>query len=166
MTRKELLVKKKERGICYECDKSVEPNRVRCAKHLKSNISNVIKYRSTGEGKNVKRKIDAVVQRRRRRGAARYSYVKSHSIRKGRVWKLNKREYHEIISQPCYYCKLPNDVEAGVGLDRLDNNKGYVIGNVESCCILCNYARGNRLTVEEMKIVGKAIRKVRIKRNN
>lgn len=164
MERKEILLDKKKNGICYECDKPAEPNRVRCKKHLKSNTKNVIKYKGTKNGKEIWRKIDANSQKRRRRGVARYSYVKGHVKRKGKEWKLSRDQYYKVINEPCYYCGLPNDVEAGRGLDRLDNNKGYVIKNVVSCCILCNYARGDRLTVEEMKILGKTIRKIKLKR--
>ena len=29
------------------------------------------------------------------------------------------------------------------GIDRVDNEKGYVHGNVEACCGTCNFLKGN-----------------------
>lgn len=69
---------------------------------------------------------------------------------------INIGEYAKIIKQECYYCGKKNDqCEARNdlffyhnGLDRLDNSKGYVKGNVVSCCTKCNMAKGS-LTAEE-----------------
>jgi hypothetical protein len=85
--------------------------------------------------------------------------------RRGFVWKITKEDYEALIVQPCYYCELPNDVEAGVGLDRRDNRGDYTVDNVVSCCIDCNYARGDRFTVEEMRKLGAAIREVKLARS-
>jgi len=40
-----------------------------------------------------------------------------------------------LINRPCFYCGQKNDTK---GLDRVDNNKGYLIENVVSCCQQCN----------------------------
>jgi deferrochelatase/peroxidase EfeB len=34
------------------------------------------------------------------------------------------------------------------GLDRVDNNRGYVFSNVVSCCFKCNQMKG-KLSVQE-----------------
>ena len=38
----------------------------------------------------------------------------------------------------------------GLTLERIDNNKGYTIGNVVPCCKICNHAKNN-LTIQEFK---------------
>lgn len=67
-----------------------------------------------------------------------------------------------IINKPCYYCGDTNRV----GCDRIDNSKGHTKDNVIPCCYECNCARNNNFSVDEMKIIGQAIRKVKESRNN
>lgn len=65
-------------------------------------------------------------------------------------WNLNKEEYSELNSRPCFYCggPLPKN---GVGLDRilLDKTIGYSKENVIPCCGSCNSIRGDKLSVSE-----------------
>ena len=67
-----------------------------------------------------------------------------------------------IINKPCYYC---GDTHR-IGCDRIDNSKGHTKDNVVPCCFECNCARNNNFTVDEMKIIGQAIKKVKEARNN
>lgn len=62
-----------------------------------------------------------------------------------------------IMTKPCYYC---GDTHR-VGGDRIDNSKGHTKDNIIPCCYDCNCARNNNFTVEEMKIIGEAIREVK-----
>ena len=48
---------------------------------------------------------------------------------------LTYGEFMMFWQKPCYYC---NDPVRFVGLDRVDNTKGYVLSNVVSCCETCN----------------------------
>lgn len=70
---------------------------------------------------------------------------------------LTTAEVLELISQPCYHC---GTTEENIGLDRIDNRLGHDRGNVVPSCAPCNFARGDRFTFEEMKIIGAVIRKV------
>ncbi len=67
-------------------------------------------------------------------------------------WGLSKREFCDIIAEPCVYCgsqassvRKPNAQVNGEfvysGIDRIDNSKGYIPGNVVSCCWVCNRAK-------------------------
>ena len=38
-------------------------------------------------------------------------------------------------NKPCFYCNT--DIQT-IGLDRVDNFKGYTIDNIVSCCTDCN----------------------------
>jgi hypothetical protein len=53
---------------------------------------------------------------------------------------LTLDEFAALSSQACFYCggALPPD---GHGLDRVNSKVGYVIGNVVSCCKVCNIAK-------------------------
>jgi hypothetical protein len=51
----------------------------------------------------------------------------------------------EFWQVPCWYCGYEIFT---VGLDRIDNDKGYEAGQLRSSCTRCNQARNN-LTTEK-----------------
>ena len=78
-------------------------------------------------------------------------------------WSLTDDAAFVFMAQPCYWCgrEKVNQMQGGLrpdgtsryrgafrynGLDRLDNGKGYVLGNVVACCGRCNRSRGALLT--------------------
>lgn len=65
------------------------------------------------------------------------------------------------IEKGCVYC---GDVKR-VGFDRIDNSKGHSRDNVVPCCYACNCARNDNFSVDEMKIIGLAIKEVKNLRN-
>lgn len=67
-----------------------------------------------------------------------------------------------IITKPCIYC---GDTHR-IGCDRIYNNIGHLKSNVVPCCVECNTARNNYFSSEEMKIIGQAIKQVKLSRNN
>ena len=84
-------------------------------------------------------------------GKARFILSKAAAKQSGHKWALHLEQYRHLNMQPCHYCQGPLPSK-GRGLDRLNNKKGYVIGNVVSCCADCNALRGDRLTPEETKL--------------
>lgn len=82
----------------------------------------------------------------------RYAGAKWRANRKNWTFTLTQEEYLEEVNKPCYYCNgyFP-PVEVSIGLDRIDNTKGYEPGNVLSCCATCNHTRNAHFTVEETK---------------
>lgn len=94
---------------------------------------------------------------RHRRYAAtergRVAFLKG-AYRKMDACDLGLDEMVSLLRQPCHYCGTTAEPR---GLDRIDNSKAHVKGNVLPACAACNIARGDRLTVAEMVIVGKAL---------
>ena len=88
----------------------------------------------------------------------RYMHAKNSAKRRGIVWSLTENEYGQLISDGvCAYTALPLP-SMGVGLDRLDNEKGYELGNVIPCSNVANVARGDFFSPEEMfTFIGPAI---------
>ena len=74
------------------------------------------------------------------------------------VYSMPNEIMIKIFKSECYYCgQVPsnkmkicgqNQPYAYNGLDRIDNNRGYVPDNVVPCCKRCNKAKSNK-TKEE-----------------
>lgn len=58
--------------------------------------------------------------------------------KRGMLWLLTKEQFLVFWQKSCYYCG--GTIES-VGLDRVDNNCGYVLDNVVPCCGKCNRAK-------------------------
>src|SRR3990167_6369828 len=66
---------------------------------------------------------------------------------------LSDEQFRELTQEKCFYCgsepsqekyrKFSNGAYVFNGIDRKDNSKGYVQGNVLHCCFICNRAKGN-----------------------
>lgn len=82
-----------------------------------------------------------------------YVTYKNAARRRNYVFSLTKDEFRYITGQKCYYCNIePKQICFGKrtngayiynGIDRLDNEKGYEINNIVSCCGMCNAAKSN-----------------------
>jgi len=65
-----------------------------------------------------------------------WAKFKREAKKRKKEHKLKYEEYAATVIQPCWYCG-----ELGtpyVGIDRIDNSKGYEDGNVAPCCTICN----------------------------
>ena len=75
----------------------------------------LIKYRKTLKGK--------------------YRVLKGSAVKRNYPVEISFVEFSKIVSNPCVYC---GENEKRIGIDRIDNNKGYTKGNSAPCCQLCN----------------------------
>lgn len=114
-------------------------NLPRIPSERKKNFSNKIKYMTT---------IKRVVSQLQRRDIAdrqpknRYNYSVRNAKRRGLCWKISFRQYKKLIAKPCTYCGEIK-YESCIGLDRIDNAKGYIRSNVVPSCAVCNYMRND-----------------------
>ena len=65
----------------------------------------------------------------------RMSNYKCGASQRGIEWGLSEEEFLSYWKQPCYYC---GSSIRTIGLDRVDNSKGYFVDNVVPCCTACN----------------------------
>ncbi len=84
---------------------------------------------------------------------ARWRYTISACKKKGANLTLEFSEYRWLLSKPCKYCKSSIEQETGIGLDRLDNSKGYEFHNVVPCCGRCNIGRQDLFSPEEWQVM-------------
>lgn len=63
-------------------------------------------------------------------------YVTGASER-GYSMELQYKDFNQMVLSQCYYCKFQKDGEV-IGIDRIDNSKGYSKENCVPCCAICN----------------------------
>jgi len=77
------------------------------------------------------------------------------ALRRKKEWALPTQHAIELLQQSCSYCGAPPKLRKRPanlpynGLDRVDSSKGYVLGNVVSCCTTCNVMKST-LSQEEL----------------
>jgi len=100
-----------------------------------------------------------------------FSNYKKNAAVRGLRFELSADEFRTLAKQECRYCGAqpsnthkPTRPRAGAecfvynGIDRLDNNDGYVTANVVPCCSMCNAAK-SKLSVSEFLLwVGRVAR--------
>ncbi len=90
-----------------------------------------------------------------------------------REFLLTEQEFKDITSKHCYYCNCPPlqikcnkrlKTKWGAylynGIDRINNDVGYLLPNCVPCCVICNRAKNNMSYVDFMAYIN------RIKGNN
>jgi hypothetical protein len=79
-----------------------------------------------------------------------YGHYRSGAKVRGIDFCITKEQAKELFEQPCFYCgvqpretKTKNlaDTYSWNGIDRVDNNIGYIIDNCVPCCFTCNMAK-------------------------
>lgn len=91
--------------------------------------------------------------------ALRFKYGRRAAKQREIEWNISFEEYAPFLDLPCHYCcgQLGSQIHSGVGLDRINNNQDYQLGNILPCCKVCNLIRNTYLSVEETKIAVEAI---------
>ena len=99
-----------------------------------------------------------------------YAYTKG-ALKRGLTFELTKDQFKSFLHLNCDYCgsepsnvyEIKNsktgEIRAGVrlvynGIDRIDNNVGYVYNNCISCCGTCNgmkHAHGSEFFLHHIK---------------
>lgn len=135
-------------------------------KNLKTGLLNFGESRSCG---CLHREISSQVVlkgRPREESGVRSRFTDYKSMAKSRKleFSLTYDEFKELVTANCFYCTASpnNNVTTKIGeyncsgVDRIDNNLGYITGNVCAACDDCNTAKNN-YTLEEFKNWIKAI---------
>jgi len=63
----------------------------------------------------------------------------------GHTLTIDKEQAVALYQQPCFYCDIPavNASKSQLnGIDRINSDLGYVVGNVVPCCPTCNIMKG------------------------
>jgi hypothetical protein len=68
---------------------------------------------------------------------------------------LSQEEFNALTAKPCNYC----DKSGPNGIDRIDNNIGYIVKNCVPCCKHCNYVKGDLSQADFEKWTARFVKK-------
>jgi len=74
-----------------------------------------------------------------------YRTMKASGIKRNYQVDISFEEFCKIIDNVCCYC---GESEKRIGIDRVDNKKGYTLKNSAPCCTTCNMMK-KTMKVEE-----------------
>lgn len=74
----------------------------------------------------------------RNKPLSKYGVYKRSAHIKNILFELTFEQFMNLWQKPCSYCQESINT---IGIDRLDNNIGYVVSNIISCCKVCNYMK-------------------------
>lgn len=106
-----------------------------------------------------------------------FTILKRTSIKKNYLGLISRDkfvEWYNSQEKVCVYCGIKTDelkdysfhstIEARrLSIDRIDNSKGYLEGNLALACLFCNFIKRDIFTYDEMKEIGQIIRRKREK---
>lgn len=107
--------------------------------------------------KNAQRQLDLA-----RTPKQRFLYGQKLAKRRNLEWQIEESIFNNLINKPCHYCNEIPVNRTGVGLDRLDNNKGYSEDNVVPCCGRCNTGRSDNFSPAEWRVMIEAYLKFKL----
>ncbi len=89
---------------------------------------------------NVKDRHNTTLRQRRQTHPAKYILRDSRKFdkKKGFENDLTLEFVLQVIAEPCRYC---GETELRMTLDRIDNARGHLMGNILPACLRCNYFR-------------------------
>lgn len=80
---------------------------------------------------------------RRRSPEALFVIYKRGANKRKLDFSLTFEQFKYLITQNCYYCGGQSEISGHlIGIDRVDNDQGYIYDNVVSCCWICNSMKG------------------------
>lgn len=144
----------KKKGLCTSCgSRPAIPHRTKCLQCKASHTRWV--QNNPSQIKQHNHKAERTPNRRLSRRKRQLKNARGISS------NLTLPIYLQLLQKPCCYCTgaLP---EAGIGLDRIDNRRGYDVDNVVTCCGGCNtYREQESLTHQQMLLLRPQLTRLR-----
>lgn len=84
-----------------------------------------------------------------------YDQYKSRAKKSGLMFALSIEQFYMVCTARCYVCNRDGK-KVELGVDRMNNTKGYVYTNVAPCCWDCNRMKSD-MTIVEFKEYVKGI---------
>lgn len=78
-----------------------------------------------------------------------YNEYKARAKHKKLTFNLSFNQFYLAVTSGCYICNLDGTKNI-IGLDRLNNKKGYTFYNISGCCWTCNRMKSD-MTITQLK---------------
>lgn len=112
-----------------------------------------------------KRSSELVISQRkikfsRRWYRRRFERLKESAKRMNRKFELTLKDFLRLRTyknEKCFYCGTTTGL---FSIDRFNNDEGYIFSNCVVACWQCNKIKSDDYTAEEMKIIGRALKKI------
>lgn len=114
--------------------------------------------------------IRANVSRFQKTPKGHYSVVRWNAKKRGLPFMSQDdflKWYASEKAEKCFYCGVSREQAYPIrwsgktvrrfSVERLDNTLGYSLGNIVSCCIVCNSTRSNLFSRDDMVSIGAVI---------
>lgn len=96
--------------------------------------------------------------------ANKYISLKASSKTRNLTFDISLIEFKKIYnSKKCFYTNIPLIHGHNFSIDRVDNNKGYISGNIVACDKTFNMLKSN-LTIKQITLLYKGIIKHSLKK--
>lgn len=117
--------------------KNKEKERIAGKKYRAENKDSIRENRRKYYAENVNR-FSGYNKRFNKSPKGRFFVYSNAAKRRGIPFDLTFDKFMVYWEKPCTYCGGEIDT---VGLDRIDNEAGYVDGNITTCCHVCNWMK-------------------------
>jgi hypothetical protein len=91
-----------------------------------------------------------------------YNHYKKRADKKQLDFEISEDDFYSLIIKKCYVCGKKPEEEHINGIDRINNDKGYVYNNIEACCGECNYMK-NKFSLQDFFDKLRKIKKHKLK---
>jgi hypothetical protein len=121
--------------LCTHCGKDFEAFKTRY-----NNDSLTCKECSLNQTKQDEKRKDRKRNYKEEKSKNLENYYKEYitkATQKGREISIDFDVFISLVTSVCYYCNHNSDTET-IGIDRIDNTKGYTNENCVPCCWKCN----------------------------
>ena len=70
-----------------------------------------------------------------------YNKYRTRADDKSLPFELTHEDYNTITNSQCYLCGRKSYEKHKNGIDRIDNDLGYTMSNIQPCCYSCNFIK-------------------------
>jgi hypothetical protein len=85
-----------------------------------------------------------------------YDRYRKGAEKRGYAFELSLEQFRVYWQKPCTYCG--DEIET-IGVDRINNDLGYIEGNTAPCCTRCNLTKRGMLPEDYIALCTKVARK-------